>query len=44
MEFLKPLTVEYDFRRNNKTIFTAASWAGYVGVFTGLKPGLLFLL
>lgn len=42
-EELKPLTVNLDFRRNNKTVFKAASFAGYVGMLTGLKPGLLSL-
>ncbi|PNJ76786.1 ASAH1 isoform 47, partial [Pongo abelii] len=42
-EQLKPLTVNLDFRRNNKTVFKASSFAGYVGMLTGFKPGLFSL-
>ncbi|KAM6220751.1 acid ceramidase [Rhynchocyon petersi] len=42
-EELKPLTVNLDFRRNNKTVFKASSFAGYVGMLTGFKPGLFSL-
>uniref|UniRef100_A0A5G2QVG2 Acid ceramidase n=2 Tax=Sus scrofa TaxID=9823 RepID=A0A5G2QVG2_PIG len=42
-EQLKPLTVNLNFQRNNKTVFKAASFAGYVGVMTGFKPGLFSL-
>uniref|UniRef100_A0A8C3WSK3 Acid ceramidase n=1 Tax=Catagonus wagneri TaxID=51154 RepID=A0A8C3WSK3_9CETA len=42
-EQLKPLTVNLDFRRNNRTVFKVASFAGYVGVLTGFKPGLFSL-
>ncbi|XP_055970021.1 acid ceramidase [Sorex fumeus] len=42
-EELKPLTVNLDFRRNNKTVFKASSFAGYVGMLTGIKPGLFSL-
>ncbi|TEA25730.1 hypothetical protein DBR06_SOUSAS1210006, partial [Sousa chinensis] len=42
-EELKPLTVNLDFQRNNKTVFKAAGFAGYVGMLTGFKPGLLSL-
>ncbi|KAF6083710.1 N-acylsphingosine amidohydrolase 1 [Phyllostomus discolor] len=42
-EALKPLTVNLDFRRNNKTVFKASSFAGYVGMLTGFKPGLFSL-
>jgi len=38
MEFLEPLTVELDIQKNGKTIFLATSWAGYVGILTGIKP------
>lgn len=37
-EELKPLTVNLDFQRNNKTVFKATSFAGYVGMLTGFKP------
>uniref|UniRef100_A0A5F9CNG8 Acid ceramidase n=1 Tax=Oryctolagus cuniculus TaxID=9986 RepID=A0A5F9CNG8_RABIT len=42
-EDLKPLTVNLDFQRNNKTVFKASSFAGYVGMLTGFKPGLFSL-
>nr|KAF6427168.1 N-acylsphingosine amidohydrolase 1 [Rousettus aegyptiacus] len=42
-EELKPLTVNLDFQRNNKTVFKASSFAGYVGVLTGFKPELFSL-
>ncbi|PNJ76788.1 ASAH1 isoform 49, partial [Pongo abelii] len=35
--------VNLDFRRNNKTVFKASSFAGYVGMLTGFKPGLFSL-
>jgi len=35
---LKPLTIEVEFVRNNKTVFIATTWAGYVGVLTGMAP------
>ncbi|KAM6149839.1 acid ceramidase [Erethizon dorsatum] len=38
-EQLKPLSVNLDFQRNNKTVFKATSFAGYVGMLTGFKPG-----
>ena len=38
MSFLKELTVELDFRRNDKTVFFATSWPCYVGILTGMKP------
>ena len=37
-EELKPLTVNLDFQRNNKTLFKATAFAGYVGMLTGFKP------
>jgi len=39
MDFLEPLTVELDFRKGGQTVFMATSWAGYVGVLTGMRPG-----
>ncbi|XP_016040728.1 acid ceramidase [Erinaceus europaeus] len=42
-EELKPLTVNLDFQRSNKTVFKASSFAGYVGMLTGFKPGLFSL-
>lgn len=38
MMFLKKLTIEVDFQRDNKTIFTAITWAGYIGVLTAIVP------
>ena len=37
-EELKPLTVNLDFQRNNKTVFKATTFAGYVGMLTGFRP------
>ncbi|XP_036022520.1 acid ceramidase [Onychomys torridus] len=42
-EELKPLSVNLDFQRNNKTVFKATSFVGYVGMLTGFKPGLFSL-
>lgn len=42
-EKLKPLVVNLDFRRNNKTVFKSTNFAGYVGMLTGLKPHLFSL-
>lgn len=35
---LKPLVVNVDFRRNNHTIFKSTTFAGYVGMLTGMRP------
>ncbi|KAK0134707.1 Acid ceramidase [Merluccius polli] len=37
-EQLKPLAVNVDFRRNNQTVFKSTTFAGYVGMLTGIKP------
>ncbi|KAM9470417.1 N-acylsphingosine amidohydrolase (acid ceramidase) 1a [Clarias gariepinus] len=37
-EKLKPLVVNVDFRRNDRTVFKSTSFAGYVGMLTGIKP------
>uniref|UniRef100_A0A6Q2X9L0 Acid ceramidase n=1 Tax=Esox lucius TaxID=8010 RepID=A0A6Q2X9L0_ESOLU len=37
-EKLKPLVVNIDFQRGNKTVFKATNFAGYVGMLTGMKP------
>ncbi|XP_028932775.1 acid ceramidase [Ornithorhynchus anatinus] len=42
-EQLKPLTVNLDFRRGNETVFLASTFAGYVGMLTGIRPGALTL-
>ncbi|KAJ6230879.1 acid amidase [Anaeramoeba flamelloides] len=39
MPILEKLTIELEFQRKNKTVFYATSWAGYVGILTGMKPG-----
>ncbi|XP_048365377.1 acid ceramidase [Sphaerodactylus townsendi] len=40
---LKPLMVSLDFQRNNKTVFRSANLAGYVGMVSGIKPGIFTL-
>lgn len=42
-ELLRPLVVNVNFQRNNKTVFLSTSFAGYVGMLTGMKPGILTL-
>ncbi|KAF4091371.1 hypothetical protein AMELA_G00036130 [Ameiurus melas] len=37
-EKLKPLVVNVDLKRNNRTVFKSTSFAGYVGMLTGIKP------
>ncbi|XP_061626519.1 acid ceramidase isoform X1 [Phyllopteryx taeniolatus] len=37
-ELLKPLVVNVDFKRNNRTVFKSTNFAGYVGMLTGVKP------
>uniref|UniRef100_A0AAY4AAL9 Acid ceramidase n=1 Tax=Denticeps clupeoides TaxID=299321 RepID=A0AAY4AAL9_9TELE len=37
-EKLKPLVVNVDFRRKNSTVFKSTSFAGYVGILTGIRP------
>jgi hypothetical protein len=39
MPELQPLTVEVDFMQAGQVVFTATTWAGYLGVLTGVKPG-----
>lgn len=38
MPQLAALTIEVDFVRAGQILFTATTWAGYVGVLTGMKP------
>ncbi|KAM7290128.1 acid ceramidase isoform X2 [Ixodes scapularis] len=38
-ETLRPTVVELDFQRSGKTVFKAVSFAGYLGVLTGVKKG-----
>ncbi|XP_063314151.1 acid ceramidase [Pelobates fuscus] len=42
-ELLRPLVVNVKFQRNNKTVFVSTSFAGYVGMLTGMKPGIFTL-
>ncbi|XP_072519185.1 N-acylsphingosine amidohydrolase (acid ceramidase) 1a [Salminus brasiliensis] len=37
-EKLKPLVVNVDFRRKSRTVFKSTSFAGYVGILTGIRP------
>lgn len=37
-EALRPLVVHLDFQRDDRTVYRTVSFAGYVGVLTGLKP------
>ena len=36
---LRNLTIEVDFQTKGQTVFTATTYAGYVGVLTGMRPG-----
>lgn len=38
-EELQELTIEVDFVRNGRTVFSATTWPGYVGVLTGVRQG-----
>ncbi|XP_069487659.1 acid ceramidase [Ambystoma mexicanum] len=42
-ELLKPVAVNLDFQRNNKSIFFSTNFAGYVGMITGIRPGIFTL-
>uniref|UniRef100_A0ABM5GIF5 Acid ceramidase n=1 Tax=Pogona vitticeps TaxID=103695 RepID=A0ABM5GIF5_9SAUR len=42
-ELLRPLMVSLDFQRNNKTVFKSSNLAGYVGMISGVKPGIFTL-
>jgi len=37
-ERLKPLVVNLDFKRNGHTVFKSTTFAGYIGMLTGMKP------
>ena len=39
MEALKPLTCEVEMVRRGRVVCVATTWAGYVGILTGLRPG-----
>jgi len=36
---LSPLTVEAQFIRDGRPLYTATTWAGYVGILTGMRHG-----
>lgn len=38
-DFLTRMTVELDFQLGGKTVALATTWAGFVGVLTGMRPG-----
>jgi hypothetical protein len=40
LEELKKITIEVEFTKNNKTIYKAITWAGYVGILTAVKPNI----
>ncbi|XP_072262264.1 acid ceramidase [Pyxicephalus adspersus] len=42
-ELLKPLVANLNFQQNNKTVFMSTSFAGYIGMLTGMKPSVLTL-
>lgn len=37
-EKLRPLTIELDFQKDKQTVFKSISFAGFLGVLTGMKP------
>ncbi len=37
MDFLKKLTCRLTFEKHGRTLYTAISWAGYIGVLTGMS-------
>ncbi|KAJ1215355.1 hypothetical protein NDU88_002964 [Pleurodeles waltl] len=37
-ELLRPMVVNVDFQRNNKSVFLSTNFAGYVGMLTGIRP------
>lgn len=37
--FLRDLTVNIKFVKNHKVVFEGTTWVGYVGILTGVKPG-----
>ena len=39
MPELQPLTIEVDFVRAGLVAFRATTWAGYIGILTGVRPG-----
>lgn len=37
LPILKELTIQINFKRRDKTVFTGTTWVGYIGVLTGMK-------
>jgi len=37
---LRALTIQVDFQSQNQTVYKGVTWAGYVGLLTGMKPGM----
>ncbi|KAK2182128.1 hypothetical protein NP493_365g00072 [Ridgeia piscesae] len=42
-EALRPMVINLNFERAGKIVFKSAGFAGYIGVITGMKPGLFTL-
>ncbi|XP_014780316.1 acid ceramidase [Octopus bimaculoides] len=42
-EALRPMIMNLDFQKNNKTVFKSVNFAGYIGVLSGVKPGVISL-
>lgn len=38
-EVLRPTVIKLDFQRSQKTVFKAVTFAGYLGILTGVKQG-----
>jgi N-acylethanolamine-hydrolysing acid amidase len=38
LAMLKNFTIDVDFMKNGKVLYSAATWAGYIGILTGMKP------
>ena len=35
---LKDFTIEVEFQSQGKTVYQATTWAGYIGILTGMRP------
>lgn len=42
-EALRPMVINVDFQSKGKTVFKSVHFAGYIGVLTGIKPGVFTL-
>jgi N-acylethanolamine-hydrolysing acid amidase len=40
LDELKNMTIQVNFTRNNKIVYSGISWAGYVGLMTAMKPNI----